>query len=174
MGTFPFRCIKSCSPFSYCCVAFCYMHATYFIYQPPTDGHMGHNFHISNNIAVKSLCNFTVMHKYLLAQVSPLCWSLSKLLEPFTFSTSPFYFLRSSGAHEEYRVESPTSQCSPLYSRGRAVPLSSLALPPALDTLLSPHPHPPDQETLHQGWIQMLLLYSHHPFSPIGGVAFHL
>lgn len=102
---------------------------------------------------ISQLCTNTCLLRFcLFAGAFPSFLSHSRSL---TFSTSPFYFLRSSGAHEEYRVESPTFQPSPLYSGGRAVPLSSPALPPALDPLLSPHPHPPDQETLHQGRIQV-------------------
>lgn len=109
----------------------------------------------------KQYCSekLTSFHSY--AQILA-CSGFTSLLEPFQASWAihffhiAFLFSEILWCHEEYRVESPTSQWSPLYSRVRAVPLSSLALPPALDPLLSPHPHPPDQETLHQGWIQML------------------
>ena len=84
---------------------------------------------------ISQLCTNTCLLRFcLFAGAFPTFLSHSRLL---TFSTLPFYFLRSSGAREEYRVGSPTSQLRPLYSGGRAVPLSSPALPPAPDPLLS-------------------------------------
>ena len=129
-------------------------------------------FHLLN---FKQYCSeeLTTFHSY--AQIFA-CSGFASWLEPLAASRAfldlsffphpHFYFLRFPWcAHEEDRVGSPTSQLSPLYSGGKAVPPSSSAFPPALSPLLSPHPHPPaqckpahpggDRETLHQGWIQV-------------------
>ena len=160
LGTFPSRCIKSCSPFSHCCVALCYMHATYFTYRPPTDGHTGHNFHISNNIAEKSLHHFTVMHKHLLAQVLPLCWSLSDLLEPFKiahFFHIAFLFSEILWCPWGIQSGEPNLPTPPSLFRRQSCAFEFSYTPSSPGPTPLTHPHPPDQETLHQGRIKVFL-----------------